>query len=117
MRPVLHPPPSAYQTATIFVTVTPGGKFTLVQVAVELPIVPESAPHMIVESGPLSEVRYSEMVVLVGIFCAAIATVTGVAELIVTSGTVWLACGYWGAATPATLVTCIAGAPDGSGGA
>lgn len=97
--------------------VTPGGKFTPVQVAVELATVPLKAPQVMVESGAFSDVRYRVTVVVVGMFCAAITTDTGVDELMVTSGTIGLAVGYCGAATPFTLVTCTAGIPEGSGGA
>jgi len=98
------------------VIVTPEGKFTLVHVAVELATVPASAPHVIFASGAFSDVRYKVTVLVIGTFCAAIATDTGAAEVMVTSGTVGLAVGYCGAFTPFTLVTCTAGVPEGSGG-
>src|SRR5579863_10451115 len=105
-----------YQTARIFVMVTPEGKFTLVQVAVALATVPDKAPQVALLSGAFSEVRYKVTVVVVGIFCVAMATVTGAETLMVTSGTIGLAVGTAGAVTPFTLTTCTVGVPLGSGG-
>jgi hypothetical protein len=105
-----------YQFARMLVMVTPDGKLAPPHVAVELAIVPESGPQVTAVSGPLSDVRNSFTIVLVGMFCAEIATDTGAAELIVTSGTVGLAVGNMGAFTPLTLTTCTVGTPDGSGG-
>ena len=86
-------------------------------VAVELATVPLSAPQVILESGAFSAVRYRVTVLVVGMFCVAIATDTWGRRVDGDVGTIGLAVRYCGSATPFMPVTCTVGIPEGSGGA
>src|SRR5579871_4738138 len=95
---------------------TPLGKLTLLQAAVELCTVPARGAQENVASGALWDVMVNVTTVPSAIFWAAILTVTGEEALMVTSGTVKLPVGYWGALTPSTAVMRTEGLPVGSGG-
>jgi hypothetical protein len=85
-------------------------------VAVELATVPANGVQAIDWSAPFSGVSASFTTVPIGMFDAAIATVTATALLIVTSGTKRSPVGFGGVAIPLTLVTRTEGTPAGFSG-